>query len=91
MPQTPDAPKTTRKPNRPEMRPASLAHQFGNSLLGIKVLLEDFYERSVLCSEDAELLNIAIQECSKMQSMVEDLQKFLTSEDADTLQTSDLE
>ena len=91
MPRSPDAPKTTRKPTRPERRSASLAHQFGNSLLGVKVLLEDFRERAVLSSEDTELLNIAIAECSRMQSMVAAMQTCLPGEDADTLQAADRE
>ena len=91
MPQTPDAPKETQNPNRPASRPASLAHQFRNSLLGIKVLLEDFHERSVLSSEDTELLNIAIKECSRMQSLIDDMQKCFANEDTDSLPTADQE
>ncbi len=91
MPQTPDQPTTTQKQNRPEKWPASIAHQFGNSLLGVKVLLEDFYERSELSSEDTELLDIAIKECSRMQSMIDDIQKFCENGATDTARTSEQE
>ncbi len=91
MPQTPDQPTATHKQSRPEKWPASIAHQFGNSLLGVKVLLQDFYERSELSSEDTELLDIAIKECSRMQSMIDDLQKFCENGAADATQRSDQE
>ena len=90
MPQTPDVPKTILHSKKPEKRPASLAHQLSNSLLGVKVLLEDFYERAVLSSEDTELLNIAIEECRRMQSMIDDLQTFSAREDADIQQAFEL-
>lgn len=91
MPTNQDQPTTTKKQNRPERWPASFAHQFGNALLGIKVLLEDFYERSVLSSEDTELLDIAIKECSRMQSMIDDIQKFSDNGAADTAKAPDQE
>jgi signal transduction histidine kinase len=92
MPTTQNQPTATKKKqNRPERWPASFAHQFGNALLGIKVLLEDFYERSVLSPEDTELLDIAIKECSRMQSMIDDIQTFSDNGAADTAKAPDQE
>ena len=67
---------TTQKQKALGRLSASIAHEFGNPLLGIKSLLKDFRERSVLPSEDNELVDIAINECGRMQDLISDIYKF---------------
>ena len=55
---------------------SSIAHEFGNPLLGIRALMKDFRDRSVLSSEDNTLLDIAIGECGRMQDLIGDIQNF---------------
>jgi len=59
---------------------ASIAHEFGNPLLGIKALLKDFRERPTFSSEDNELVVIAMNECDGMQNLIRDIQTFYGSE-----------
>lgn len=67
---------TTQKQNALGRLSSSIAHEFGNPLLGIRALLKDFRDRSVLSSEDNTLLNIAISECGRMQDLIGDIQNL---------------
>lgn len=67
---------TTQKQKALGRLSASIAHEFGNPLLGIKSLLKDFRERSFLPSEDNELVDIAINECSRLQALISDINNF---------------
>lgn len=71
--------------------PTSLAHQFANALLGIKILLQDFYERDIFSPEDTELLHSAINECNKLQGMLDEMRQFRGHDDRDSVQTLEQE
>ena len=55
---------------------ASIAHEFGNPLIGIRSLLKDFQERLILSRDDETLLDIAESECGRMQALIGDFQDF---------------
>jgi len=55
---------------------ASIAHEFGNPLIGIRSLLRDFQERLILSEADGILLDIAESECGRMQTLIGDFQDF---------------
>lgn len=67
---------TTQKQQALGRLSSSIAHEFGNPLLGIRALLKDFRERSVLSTDDDHLLDIAINECGRMQDLIGDIQNF---------------
>ena len=53
---------------------ASLAHEFGNPLLGIRFALKDIKQRPSLDAEAREVLRLAEQECDRMRNLLRDLQ-----------------
>ena len=53
---------------------ASLAHEFGNPLLGIRFALRDVKQRPELAPDDRQLLQLAEEECDRMRSLIRDLQ-----------------
>lgn len=55
---------------------ASIAHEFGNPLLGIRFALRDVQQRAGLNPEDGKLLNLAENECDRMRKLIRDLQQF---------------
>jgi PAS domain S-box-containing protein len=55
---------------------ASIAHEFGNPLLGIRFALRDLQQRPELSVEDANLLRLAEHECNRMRKLIQDLQQF---------------
>lgn len=55
---------------------ASIAHEFGNPLMGIKYLLEDFTQRLQLSKDDRELMQIGLDECNRMKSLMKDLHQL---------------
>jgi PAS domain S-box-containing protein len=55
---------------------ASIAHEFGNPLLGIRFALRDVQQRPGLDAEDRKLLQLAENECDRMRKLVRDLQQF---------------
>ncbi len=55
---------------------ASIAHEFGNPLLGIRFALRDVKQRPSLCPEDQNLLQLAENECDRMRKLIRDLQQF---------------
>ena len=55
---------------------ASIAHEFGNPLLGIRFALRDVQQREGLDSEDKKLLHLAEEECDRMRKLIRDLQQF---------------
>ena len=59
---------------------ASIAHEFGNPIIGIRALLKDFNQRLELNQEDTHLLEIAVSECNRMQTLIGDFQHFYDSE-----------
>ncbi|MDD2463476.1 MAG: PAS domain S-box protein [Desulfobulbus sp.] len=55
---------------------ASIAHEFGNPLLGIRFALRDIQHRAGLSAEDSNLLQLAENECDRMRKLIRDLQQF---------------
>ncbi len=55
---------------------ASIAHEFGNPLLGIRFALRDIKERPQLSEEDRQRLALAEAECDRMKNLIRDLQQF---------------
>lgn len=53
---------------------ASFAHEFGNPLFGIQSVIKDLLNRDTCTEEDRYLLQLALEECSKMRVMVNGLQ-----------------
>jgi len=52
---------------------ASIAHEFGNPLIGIKYLLDDLRTRTELSSEDRDLIDAGLHECEHMGNLIDDL------------------
>jgi predicted ATPase/signal transduction histidine kinase len=55
---------------------ASIAHEFGNPLMGVKYLLDDFYKRKTLSESDQQLLKLGLEECERMKKLIQDLQRL---------------
>ncbi|MGE4559338.1 MAG: nitrogen regulation protein NR(II), partial [Desulfobulbus sp.] len=55
---------------------ASIAHEFGNPLLGIRFALRDVQQRAGLNVEDGKLLRLAEDECDRMRKLIRNLQQF---------------
>ena len=55
---------------------ASIAHEFGDLLLGIRFALRDVQQRLGVDSEDKKLLLLAENECDRMRQLIRDLQQF---------------
>jgi predicted ATPase/signal transduction histidine kinase len=55
---------------------ASIAHEFGNPLMGVKYLLDDFYKRNTLGESDKQLLKLGLEECERMKKLIQDLQRL---------------
>lgn len=55
---------------------ASIAHEFGNPLLGIRFALRDVQQRLGQDAEDRQLLHLAEKECDRMRKLIRDLQQF---------------
>jgi signal transduction histidine kinase len=55
---------------------ASIAHEFGNPLLGIRFALRDVQQRQGIAPEDKKLLQLAENECDRMRKLIRDLQQF---------------
>lgn len=52
---------------------ASIAHEFGNPLLGINFLLADLKESGKLDEHQMELINTGINECERLQTLIQKL------------------
>ena len=55
---------------------ASIAHEFGNPLIGVRYLIEDIKNRPTLSKEDRDLLEIGLEECDRMKHLINDLQQI---------------
>jgi signal transduction histidine kinase len=55
---------------------ASIAHEFGNPLIGVRYLIEDIRKRPTLSKEDQDLLEIGLEECDRMKLLISDLQQL---------------
>ncbi len=55
---------------------ASLAHELNNPLQGILNVIKGVGKRAILDSEDIELMEIALNECLRMRTLLQSLQDF---------------
>lgn len=55
---------------------ASIAHEINNPLFGIRNVLAGIKRRTLLNKEDAELLDMALQECDRIKYLIHDLRDF---------------
>jgi PAS domain S-box-containing protein len=55
---------------------ASIVHEFGNPLLGIRFALRDVQQHQGVTQEDKNLLHLAEHECDRMRLLIRDLQQF---------------
>lgn len=55
---------------------ASIAHEFGNPLIGINFLLKDLRNKSYTTKEDQQLLGLGLDECARMKLLIRDLKYF---------------
>ena len=55
---------------------ASIAHEFNNPLYGIQNVLKGIKKRAPLENEDADLLNLALKECTRIKELIQDIQDF---------------
>jgi signal transduction histidine kinase len=58
------------------MLSASIAHEFGNPLMGIGFLLRDLRKNPCLDDNSRELLDMGLEECDRMKKLVRDLKLF---------------
>jgi PAS domain S-box-containing protein len=55
---------------------ASIAHEFGNPIIGIRNFLLEIQKTTIFDKDDAELLQLAIQECQRVKDLISNLQNF---------------
>lgn len=55
---------------------ASIAHEFNNPLFGILNVLNGIRNRAVLDEIDAQLVDMAVKECHRMKTLIQNLQSF---------------
>lgn len=55
---------------------ASIAHEFGNPIIGIRNFLQGIQKTTAFDKDDAELLQLAIQECQRVKDLISNLQSF---------------
>lgn len=55
---------------------ASIAHEFGNPIIGIRNFLKGIQRTTAFDKDDAELLQLAIQECQRVKDLISNLQNF---------------
>jgi len=55
---------------------ASIAHEFGNPLLGVRFAVRDIKTRFTRDSEEYRMMDLAERECDRMKKMIRDLQHF---------------
>nr|MBF0222470.1 PAS domain S-box protein [Desulfobulbaceae bacterium] len=55
---------------------ASIAHEFGNPIIGIRNFLKGLKLTCNLDQTDSELLDLAIQECHRVKDLISNLQNF---------------
>lgn len=58
------------------MLSSSIAHEFGNPLMGIGFLLNDLKKNSCLDAENQQLLDMGLEECNRMKKLIRDLKYF---------------
>ncbi len=53
-----------------------IAHEFGNPIIGIRNFLQGIQKTTDFDQNDAELLQLAIQECQRVKDLISNLQNF---------------
>ena len=55
---------------------SSIAHEFGNPLVGISLFLSDLKKSAQLSQENQQLLDLCLEECRRMNKLLRDLKYF---------------
>ncbi len=55
---------------------ASIVHEFGNPLLGVRFMLEDINRRLDLDLEDQQLIFLGLEECDRMKALLQSLRNL---------------
>lgn len=55
---------------------SSIAHEFGNPLVGINFLLVDLKKNGCLGKKEQHLLDLGLEECARMKTLIRDLKSF---------------
>lgn len=55
---------------------ASVAHEFGSPIFGIRNVLQALQKQAILNKDHAALVDLAIQECGRMKDLLANLQNF---------------
>lgn len=55
---------------------ASIAHEFGNPIIGIRNFLKALQKSSSIEKGDAEVIDLAVQECQRVKDLISNLQNF---------------
>jgi PAS domain S-box-containing protein len=55
---------------------ASIAHEFGNPIIGIRNFLKALLKSSSIEKNDAEVIELAVQECQRVKDLISNLQDF---------------
>ncbi len=55
---------------------ASIAHEFGNPIIGIRNFLIGLHKTAVMDQDDSEMLDLAIEECQRVKDLISNLQNF---------------
>ncbi len=55
---------------------ASIVHEFGNPLLGVRFMLEDINRRVSLSPEDQQLIFLGLEECNRMKTLLKSLRNL---------------
>lgn len=55
---------------------ASIAHEFGNPIIGIRNFLKGLKKTATMDQNDSEMLDLAIEECQRVKDLISNLQNF---------------
>ncbi len=55
---------------------ASIAHEFGNPIIGIRNFLKGLKKTAIMNQDDSEMLDLAIKECQRVKDLISNLQNF---------------
>lgn len=56
----------------------SLAHELNNPLCGVNAFLERLSRKATLSAPEQQLLDLALEQCSRMKSLLKDIQDFVS-------------
>ncbi len=55
---------------------ASIAHEFGNPIIGIRNFLIGLHKTAIMDQDDSEMLDLAVEECQRVKDLISNLQNF---------------